>query len=99
LGEISRLENFVKYQQGGGDTTAFLFNWSRHQNLRNELNKTTYTLMEHEVGLDVKAVGEIKIITNDPLPLPKRPHTPGARTVSRHQTPSPSKQVLEDFSH
>jgi hypothetical protein len=94
LGEISRLEDFVKYQQSGGDTTAFLFNWSRHQTMRNELNKSSYSLMEHEVGLDVKAAGEIKIVSNDPVPLPKRPNTPGGRNVSRHQTPSPSKQVM-----
>ncbi|KAI8906868.1 hypothetical protein EDD86DRAFT_248451 [Gorgonomyces haynaldii] len=37
MAEMDRLEEFLKYQEQG-DATTYLFNWSRHQNVREQLH-------------------------------------------------------------
>ncbi|KAI9139074.1 hypothetical protein BKA69DRAFT_697645 [Paraphysoderma sedebokerense] len=53
LGEINRLEEFLKYQQTG-DATHFLFSWARHQQLRQELHEFRFFRDVIDVHLDIK---------------------------------------------
>ena len=94
LGEISRLEDFVDYQQTGGDTTAFLFNWARHAQLKEELHKVKPVEFTPQEAMDVKCSGNISIITNNTVPLPKRASSASPnKPFSNRFTPSPTKQV------
>jgi hypothetical protein len=52
-GEIDRLDDFLKYQING-DATQFLFNWSRHQQLRTELHDFKFFKDDLDVHLDLK---------------------------------------------
>jgi hypothetical protein len=51
--EIERVENFLKYQREG-DATSYLFNWSRHQMLREELHDFQFFRNEIDVQLDAR---------------------------------------------
>lgn len=53
MGEIDRLEEFLKYQQQG-DATTYLFNWSRHQHVRAELHDFRFFRSNIDVQLDAK---------------------------------------------
>lgn len=99
-GEITRLEQFVEYQQSGGDGTAFLFNWARHNQLKEEL----YTQRQQEYpstpqeALNIKCSGQIQILSTDPAPLPLRSvntiHSPSRAhryNSLSHTSDSPSK--------
>ncbi|KAJ1340406.1 hypothetical protein BSLG_004999 [Batrachochytrium salamandrivorans] len=55
IGEIDRLEEFLKYQQFG-DATTYLFSWSRHQNFRAALHDFKYFQNEIDVQLDAKGM-------------------------------------------
>ncbi|KAI8827098.1 uncharacterized protein EV422DRAFT_563176 [Fimicolochytrium jonesii] len=61
LGEIERLEDFLKYQQEG-DATTFLFNWSKHQQCRSELHDFRFFRNQIDVQLDAKVTGSISVI-------------------------------------
>ncbi|KAJ3087204.1 hypothetical protein HK102_011592, partial [Quaeritorhiza haematococci] len=61
IGEIERLDEFLKYQQMG-DATQFLFCWARHQQLRSELHDFAHFRNEIDVQLDVKATGGISVV-------------------------------------
>ncbi|KAJ3157358.1 hypothetical protein HDU89_002772 [Geranomyces variabilis] len=61
LGEIERLEEFLRYQQEG-DATTFLFNWSKHQQCRADLHDFRFFRNQIDVQLDAKATGTIGVI-------------------------------------
>ncbi|KAI8905723.1 hypothetical protein DFJ77DRAFT_478771 [Powellomyces hirtus] len=61
LGEIERLEEFLKYQQEG-DATTFLFNWSKHQQCRADLHDFRFFRNQIDVQLDAKITGNISVV-------------------------------------
>lgn len=64
MGEIDRLDDFLKYQQAG-DATHFLFCWARHQQYRSELHAFKHFRDEIDVGVDVKVAGSIQVLVDD----------------------------------
>ncbi|EPZ34349.1 hypothetical protein ROZALSC1DRAFT_26480 [Rozella allomycis CSF55] len=61
LFEIHRLEEFLKYQQSGGDPTQFLLNWGRHLQIRSELHAFRFFRDVIDVQADIKCGGNIII--------------------------------------
>jgi len=53
LGEIKNAENFLEYQQEG-DATHFLFSWSRHQKMLDELHNFKFFRNRVDVSLDTR---------------------------------------------
>ncbi|KAI9093726.1 hypothetical protein DFS34DRAFT_630104 [Phlyctochytrium arcticum] len=83
LGEIERLEDFLRYQQDG-DATTFLFNWSKHQQCRADLHDVRHFRNQIDVQLDAKITGNISIVIDHDraavavsgIPPPGRPMKP-----------------------
>lgn len=61
--EMDRLENFLKYQQQG-DATTYLFNWSRHQQLRAKMHDFRFFRSSIDVLLDAKITGSICVVVD-----------------------------------
>jgi len=55
LGEIKNAENFLEYQQEG-DATHFLFSWSRHQKMLDELHEFKFFRNKVDVSLDTRVI-------------------------------------------
>ena len=53
-GEINMLDTFLEYQRTGGDACNMLFNWSKHQQIRQELHEFQHFKNEIDVQLDLK---------------------------------------------
>ncbi|KAI8808863.1 hypothetical protein BJ742DRAFT_252934 [Cladochytrium replicatum] len=66
IGEVDRVENFIRYIQTG-DATHFLFTWARNQQYRSELHDFRFFRDGIDVQLDVKVTGGITVV-QDPGP-------------------------------
>jgi hypothetical protein len=55
LGEMTRLQDFLKYQEEG-DATTYLFNWSRHEMFREQLRDFKFFRNAIDVQLDAKVI-------------------------------------------
>ena len=55
LGEMTRLQDFLKYQEEG-DATTYLFNWSRHEMFRERLRDFKFFRNAIDVQLDAKVI-------------------------------------------
>jgi hypothetical protein len=86
MNEIDRLEEFLKYQQQG-DATTYLFNWSRHQQVRAELHDFRFFRSNIDVQLDAKITGNIAVIVDEDKPLSKST-TPAHSPQKRPQVTS-----------
>jgi hypothetical protein len=64
LGEMDRLDNFLKYLRSG-DATTYLFNWSRHQMYRSELHDFSFFKRDIDVQLDAKLVGSLSVVVEE----------------------------------
>jgi hypothetical protein len=62
--EIDRLDEFLKYQEMG-DPTNFLFNWSRHQNVRATLHDFRFFRNGIDVNLNAKITGSVAVIVDE----------------------------------
>jgi len=69
LGEIKNAENFLEYQQEG-DATHFLFSWSRHQKMLDELHNFKFFRNRVDVSLDTRVSGNIDILSDQIYHLP-----------------------------
>ncbi|KAH6589242.1 hypothetical protein BASA50_008719 [Batrachochytrium salamandrivorans] len=90
IGEIDRLEEFLKYQQFG-DATTYLFSWSRHQNFRAALHDFKYFQNEIDVQLDAKVSGSISVVV-DQDKLPNTMMTPQLQIQQQQQPLQPPQQ-------
>ncbi|OUM69473.1 hypothetical protein PIROE2DRAFT_2561, partial [Piromyces sp. E2] len=70
LAEIKNAENFLEYQQEG-DATHFLFSWSRHQKMLDELHEFKYFRNRVDVSLDTRVSGNIDILSDQVFHLPE----------------------------
>eukprot|EP00833_Pecoramyces_ruminatium_P010462 jgi/Orpsp1_1/1184494/evm.model.c7180000089744.1 len=69
LGEIKNAEKFLEYQQEG-DATHFLFSWSRHQKMLDELHEFKFFRNRVDVSLDTRVSGSIDILSDQVYHLP-----------------------------
>ncbi|ORX48180.1 hypothetical protein BCR36DRAFT_355124 [Piromyces finnis] len=70
LGEIRNAENFLEYQQDG-DATHFLFSWSRHQKMLDELHEFKFFRNKIDVSLDTRVSGSIDILSDQVIHIPE----------------------------
>lgn len=63
--EIDSLEKFLEYQQTGCDMYHLLFNWSKHQQLRQELHEFKHFRDSIDVFLDLKVAGELSVVVDE----------------------------------
>lgn len=70
LAEIKNAENFLEYQQEG-DATHFLFSWSRHQKMLDELHEFKFFRNRVDVSLDTRVSGNIDILSDQVFHIPE----------------------------
>ncbi|KAJ3047942.1 hypothetical protein HK097_011026 [Rhizophlyctis rosea] len=88
LGEINRLEEFLKYQKDG-DATGFLFNWSRHVVYRSELRDFGGWKRGIDVELDARITGTVNVVIDTDRPTVQSSQSHG----HHHHHTSPGKTM------
>jgi hypothetical protein len=63
--EMTTLEKFLEYQQSGSNIYHLLFNWGKHQQLRQDLHEFRFFRDVIDVQLDLKIQGDLSL-TVDP---------------------------------
>jgi hypothetical protein len=71
LGEMSMLDEFLRYQQTG-DAATFLHNFIRHQGIRDALHQMRTIREEIDVELDMKVNGSITVTSDSGAMSPQR---------------------------
>ncbi len=59
--EIRNLEEFLEYQQSGGNATQFILDWAYHQRLRGESHSFAYFRETVDVHPDIKINGALQV--------------------------------------
>jgi hypothetical protein len=101
IGEIDRLENFLRYQQDG-DTMNCVSTWHLHQLSRERLCDFQFFRHDIDVQLDAKISGKVAVIIDQDQAamstnvspvrkpnLPQRPLSPANREVYLSRSPEP----------
>lgn len=71
--EIDSLEKFLEYQQSSADMYHLLFNWSKHQQIRQELHDFRHFRDAVDVDLDLKVSGDLIVSVDKASKLSSSP--------------------------